>query len=81
MKHKKLYLLSLWALHQRPCATSLMEASLAPLTVLLILLTPFSRQPVQRTGLLLSALLAIKLVSRHRSGGLIRSARVQKEAV
>jgi low temperature requirement protein LtrA len=64
-----LYLLSLWALHERPRATSRLEASLAPATVLLILLTPFSGQPVLLTGLLLSALLAIKLVGRHRADG------------
>ena len=62
-----LYLLSLWVLHERPRATSLVEASLAPATVLLILLTPFTGQPVLLTGLLLSALLAIKLVGRQRS--------------
>jgi low temperature requirement protein LtrA len=62
-----LYLLSLWALHERPRAASWLEASLAPLTVLLILLTPFAGQPVLLTGLLLSALLAIKLVGRQRS--------------
>ncbi|MEO7911872.1 MAG: low temperature requirement protein A [Roseiflexaceae bacterium] len=62
-----LYLLSLWALHARPRATSMTEASHAPITVLLILLTPFSNQPVLLTGLLLSALLAIKLVRRHRA--------------
>jgi len=63
-----LYLLSLWVLHERPRATSLAEASLAPVTVLLILLTPFSGQPVLLTGLLLSTLLAIKLIGRQRSG-------------
>lgn len=47
--------------------------------VLLILLTLFSGQPVLLTGLLLSALLAIKLVGRHRPGGLGRKARMQKE--
>jgi len=62
-----LYLLSLWALHERSRAANLVEMSLAPVTVLLILLTPFSGQPVLLTGLLLSALLAIKLVGRHRS--------------
>ena len=62
-----LYLLSLWALHERPRATNLVEASLAPGTVLLILLTPFSSQPVLLTGLLLCALLAIKLVGWQRA--------------
>jgi low temperature requirement protein LtrA len=62
-----LYLLSLWALHERPRAASTLEASLAPMVTLLILLTPWSGQPVLLTGLLLSALLAIKLVRRHRS--------------
>jgi hypothetical protein len=63
-----LYVLSLWVLHERPRAASLAEASLAPLTVLLVLLTPLSGQPVLLTGLLLSALLAIKLVGRQRAG-------------
>jgi hypothetical protein len=62
-----LYLLSLWALHERPRAASLLEASLAPVTVLLILLTPFSGQPVLLIGLLLAGLLAIKLVARQRA--------------
>jgi hypothetical protein len=57
----------LWALHERPRAISWLEASLAPLAVLLIMLTPFSGQPVLLTGLLLSALLTIKLVGRQRS--------------
>ena len=74
-----LYLLSLWALHERLRATSRSEASLAPVTVLLILLTPFSGQPVLLTVLPLCALLAIKLMGRHRAGGLVRDARVQKE--
>lgn len=60
-------------------ATTRLEASLAPVFVLLILLTLFSGQPVLLTGLLLSALLAIKLVGRHRPGGLGRKARMQKE--
>src|SRR5215212_657496 len=41
-----LYLLSLWVLHERPRATSWVEASLGPIFVLLILLTPFASQPV-----------------------------------
>jgi low temperature requirement protein LtrA len=65
-----LYLMSLWALHERSRAASLMEASLAPVTALLILLTSFSSQPVLLAGLLLSALLAIKLLGRHRAGAL-----------
>jgi hypothetical protein len=48
-------------------------------SVLLILLTPFSGQPVLLTGLLLAALLAIKLVGRHRAGGRVRDAHLQKE--
>jgi hypothetical protein len=59
--------LDLWMLHERPRATSRAEASLAPVTVLLILLTPFVGQPVLLTGLLLTGLLAIKLVGRHRA--------------
>jgi low temperature requirement protein LtrA len=62
-----LYLLSLWALHERPRSSGWVEASLAPICVLLILLTPLTGQPVLLTGLLFSALLAIKLVVRQRS--------------
>jgi hypothetical protein len=48
--------------------------------VLLILLTPFASQPVLLTGLLLSTLLAIKLVGRHRASRLVRKAPMQKES-
>jgi hypothetical protein len=43
------------------------EASQVLVAVLLILQTPLSGQPVLLTGLLLSTLLAIKLVGRHRA--------------
>jgi hypothetical protein len=43
------------------------------------LLTPFSGQPVLLIGLLLSALLAIKLIGRHRTSAVGRKARTQKE--
>jgi low temperature requirement protein LtrA len=63
-----IYLASLWALHQRPRAASLAQAIFPPVVALLVLLTPPSGQAVLATGLLLAALLAVKLVSRHRAG-------------
>jgi len=63
-----LYLMGLWALHQRPRATSLAQASLPPLVALLVVLTPFTGQAVLLTGLLLTALLVIKLVRRYAGG-------------
>ena len=63
-----IYLMSLWALHQRPRATSLEQKIFPPVVVLLVLLTPISGQAVLATGLLLTVLLAIKLVGRHRAG-------------
>jgi hypothetical protein len=51
--------------------SSMSEHTRAPnrsqFTGLLMVLTPFSGQPVLLTGLLLSAMLAIKLVGRQRS--------------
>jgi low temperature requirement protein LtrA len=63
-----LYLLGLWVLHQRPRAASRAQASVPPLVALLVVLTPFTGQAVLLTGLLLTALLAIKLVGRYKAG-------------
>jgi low temperature requirement protein LtrA len=62
-----IYLFGLWALHYRPRETRLRRTLLAPIVALLVLLTPVSGQAVLLTGLLLAALLAIKIVGRHRA--------------
>ena len=62
-----IYLTCLWALHQRPRATSLAQKILPLAVALLVLLAPASGQAVLATGLLLAALLAVKLVSRYRA--------------
>jgi len=62
-----LYLFSLWLLQERDQVPRLSPTYLFPLVVLLILLTPFTGQAVLLTGLLLVALLAIKLTLRSRA--------------
>ena len=64
-----LYLVALWLLHPRARGQGLSSSLLLPLTALLILLTPFTGQAVLLTGLLLSSLLAIKLI-RHEPSDL-----------
>jgi low temperature requirement protein LtrA len=64
-----LYLIGLWALHQQPEAPQGKEAVLFPGGALLVLLSPVSGQAVLITGLLLVALLAVKLVRRYRQHG------------
>lgn len=61
------YLLGLWALHLKLGTSLPPGAGLTPLVVLLILITPWSAEPVLLTGLLAAGLLAIKLVRRHRT--------------
>jgi low temperature requirement protein LtrA len=58
------YLVSLWAVQDLPRATNIMQGLLFPAFALLILLTPFTGQAVLLTGILLSALVAIRLI-RH----------------
>ena len=62
-----IYLLCLWALHLELGAALPPGAGLSPVVVLLILMTPWSGEPVLLTGLLTAGLLAIKLVRRHRA--------------
>lgn len=57
------YLLSLWTLMILPHARRLRDKALYPLFALLILLTPLTGQAVLLSGLLLAALLAIRLVT------------------
>lgn len=62
-----LYLVALWFLHPRARGQGLISSLLLPLAALLILLTSFTGQAVLLTGLLLSGLLAIKLIRQAPS--------------
>jgi len=62
-----IYLTGLWALHQQPHLRSYHHPLLFPLSALLILLTPLSGQAVLLTGLLLTALVVIKMIDRYRT--------------
>lgn len=59
-----IYVLCLWVLHEQPRVNSAIDRLLHPVIVTLILLTPFTGQAVLLTGILLIALVAIRLV-RH----------------
>jgi low temperature requirement protein LtrA len=63
-----IYLTALWALHQQPRTRSFSHPLLFPLVALLILLTPLVGQAVLLTGLLLTALVVIKVAGRYRAG-------------
>ncbi len=58
------YVFSLWILQEHPRANHVVDILVHPVTVVLILPTPFTEQPVLFTGILLSILVAIRLV-RH----------------
>lgn len=60
------YLMGLWAIHTRPRVNTWFQILLFPVMTLLILLTPFTGKAVLMTGLLLAALLTIKLISRYQ---------------
>ncbi len=59
-----IYLISLFLLQERPFAQGLPGMILLPVAAILILLTPLTGQAVFLTGLLLVALLVIKLIQR-----------------
>jgi hypothetical protein len=59
-----IYVLSLWVLQERVVAKNLFDTLVHPITAVLILLTPFTNQPVLLTGILLALLVTIRLV-RH----------------
>jgi low temperature requirement protein LtrA len=61
-----MYLIVLWALHIRPRISTRLQLFLLPAVSFLILLTPFSGQAPLLTGVLLIALLVVKLANRYR---------------
>jgi hypothetical protein len=62
-----LYILSLWLLHgrTRDASDRATPVWMAPMISGVILLTPFTPQPVLLTGLVLAGFLAVKLAKRH----------------
>jgi low temperature requirement protein LtrA len=58
-----LFLLTLWALHLRPHHTGRVHAALPPITAALILASTMTPQPVLITGLLMTALVVISLIT------------------
>jgi low temperature requirement protein LtrA len=61
-----MYLIVLWALHIQPRTSTRLQLFLLPAVSFLILLTPFSGQAPLLTGVLLIALLVVKLANRYR---------------
>lgn len=59
-----IYVVSIWILQEHPLAKNKIDALVHPLTAVLVLLTPFTEQPVLFTGLLLTGLVVVRLV-RH----------------
>ncbi|MEO8392749.1 MAG: low temperature requirement protein A, partial [Chloroflexota bacterium] len=59
-----IYVLCLWVLQEHRRANSMIDSLLNPVAALLILLTPFTDQPVLFTGILLAVLVALGLI-RH----------------
>ncbi|KAA2261357.1 low temperature requirement protein A [Solihabitans fulvus] len=64
-----LYLLSVWALHIRACASERgpMVASAFPVTAVLVLATPFTHAPVHVTAVLMAGLVLLTQVAGRRA--------------
>jgi hypothetical protein len=58
-----IYVVCLWFLHDRP--EYAWTRALGPIAAVLVLLTPFTSQPVLLTGLVLASLIALKLIVRR----------------
>jgi low temperature requirement protein LtrA len=58
-----IYVVCLWFLHDRP--EYAWTRALGPIAAVLVLLTPFTSQPVLLTGLVLASLIALKLIARR----------------
>jgi len=59
-----IYVLCLWILQEHRRANNMIDSLLNPVAAVLILLTPFTGQPVLFTGILLAVLVALRLI-RH----------------
>jgi hypothetical protein len=59
-----IYVFSVWVLQEHPMAKNVFDTLVNPVTAVLILVTPFTEQAVLLTGILLTILVAIRLV-RH----------------
>ena len=62
------YLLALWTIHLALGSAHPRGAGLTPLVVLMILVTPWTGQAVFLTGVLVAALLGVKLAGQGRTG-------------
>lgn len=61
-----IYMLAMWALYRHPKTSTRVQIFLLPAVAILILLTPFTGQAPLLTGLLLAAMLAIKLTGLYK---------------
>jgi len=61
-----LYVISLWAVHYLPRGVRGARSSIGPAAAILVLLTPLSNNAVLLSGLILAALVAVKVASRER---------------
>jgi low temperature requirement protein LtrA len=61
-----IYLLTLWVLHHRPRHDSATPEALTPITIVVVLLAPLTPYAVPLIGLILAAVLALKIFARHR---------------
>jgi low temperature requirement protein LtrA len=57
------YILGLWVLHDLPRSMTRARMAASPVAAAVVLLTPLTPQPILATGLVLGALLAIKLLT------------------
>jgi low temperature requirement protein LtrA len=58
-----IYLASIWVLHDVPRPQSRLRMSLTPVAIVLVLLTPFTPQPILLTGVVVGLLLAARLAT------------------
>lgn len=68
------FLISIWLLHYRYRATSLLEQTYTPLFAIAVLLTSWLDMAVLLTGLLMAALVAIKIVIHTRERAALEAA-------
>jgi low temperature requirement protein LtrA len=63
-----IYLAGIWVLHDVPRPMSRLRMTLSPIAIVLVLLTPFTPQPILFTGVVVGVLLAAKLATTPQPG-------------
>ena len=58
-----IYLIGIWVLHDLPRPMSRLRMALTPIAVMLVLLTPFTPEPIFLTGAIVVALLGAKIAT------------------